>query len=257
MELDLAPAIPRFRTHLCLGRSGAGKTRLLGTFPKPIYMFCFDDGWDTLAMQEGITANILDPSVTKEDIEIELIKALQDLSRKKYKYPDGREEEYKTIAFDPYSFYSQWLFDANPPDSIQEWGLFGPKLLKPLKMAKASGKYVYVSCHTQLRELQVKKTIKKGDQTSISSGEFAWLPMIHTQARENFSAWFDTTFEITRSGAGDATLSFIPANKRENKARLCFEMTGLFGSVEPADFRVLKEKFDKKIAEIQSKKEKK
>ena len=107
-ELNLAEVKPDIKKILLIGPEGSGKTHFIGTMPKPIYLFSFDKGYHTLAGKPGITVGLcMDENRYVPHAYADFKQRFDQLKKGlKYKWPDGKEEPYCTIALDSLSFLS-------------------------------------------------------------------------------------------------------------------------------------------------------
>lgn len=105
---------------LIYGESGVGKTTLLGTAPKPLLVIDFEAGADVIF-------------AGKDDVDIVYVYEKKDL-KEVLLWLKG-QNQYKTIAFDGFSIYSQQVLNEilemrnKETPTFYEWGL----LVKHLK----------------------------------------------------------------------------------------------------------------------------
>lgn len=246
-EINLAQSKPRFRMVLVLGPEKTGKTRFIATAPKPIYLFSFDDGWDSIAGIDGIKAGVY----TKDDrhkgigIYSEFMPRLRMISKEKYTWLDGRTEAYKTIAIDPISFLGQGIVDEvqatnfpNQPDAplqIQHWAPVLDKFLDLLNLCRNAAENVIVTCHVMLRESEV-------------SGSDMFLPMLPGQTRDKIGASFDAVgfMHVVPKGLNKVEhyISFLPTPTKRLGIRIPANLDGIFTSTEIPNFITIQDKFN-------------
>lgn len=253
-EIDLATKKPELRKILVIGNEGSGKTHFLGTMPKPMYLFSFDKGYDTLAGTPGISVGLcMDQDRYNPKAYMEF-KAKFDLLRRglKYKWPDGREEPYKTIAIDSMSFLSTLLFDHEQKvnNSIDKQGGFGvwgnvkSKLQDIVNQAVLASEYFVC---TALLETT------KDDIT----GEIFFVPSMMGSMKNEVGAWFDAVFYMTvdkNPADGSKTYKMLTVGDRRQKAkiRLPSHIGNVISAVEVPSFTNLMAKIDGALAQSQN-----
>ena len=209
-EIDLKTVKPDLKKILVIGHEGVGKTNFIKTMPKPIYLFSFDKGYQTLAGEEGITVGLcMDEDRRQPKAYMEFVAKFDALQKGlKYKHPDGREEAYRTIALDSISFLSTLLFDhecrvQNLVDKRGEggsmYGLYGVVKSKTRDMInKAILAAEYVVCTALL------DTDKDED-----TGELFFVPSMVGSAKNEVGAWFDMVlFMSTDKNAATGGVSY-------------------------------------------------
>lgn len=240
-ELDLSQVKPDLRKILLIGPEGSGKTHFLGTMPRPIYIFSTDKGYLTLAGEPGVSVGLcmdedrLRPKAYPEfKLKFEALK--KGLS---YKWPDGREEPYKTIAIDSISFLSTFLFDheqkinnnIDKPGGYTVYGNVKSKLQDVVNQAVLLAEYFVCTA-------LVEST--KDDIT----GEIFFVPSMVGSMKNEIGAWFDAVFYMTvdKNPSGDSKIyKMITVGDRRQKAKLRVPsaMGNLISAVEKPDFRDL------------------
>ena len=112
-EIDMATYIPKTKTILAIGESGAGKTRLCGTAKKPVMLFSFDKGYDTVALTPGVKVVSILEEDRRRPVAWREFKMRFDkwLLGEEYTWPDGRKEQYRTGALDSLTFLSQYCLN--------------------------------------------------------------------------------------------------------------------------------------------------
>ena len=121
------------------GKSGSGKTEVIGSFPKPIlYLQIGDDGSNTIAKVHGIKAIRI---ATVAELKTALIEARLDT-------------QYKTIAVDTFSLIvNEWqdanVIQKNKKMTMQAWGELKTDSEEIIKLAHilAEFKIVALTCH--------------------------------------------------------------------------------------------------------------
>jgi len=250
-EIDMTGRKPELRKILVIGMEGAGKTNFIGTMPKPIYLFSFDKGFDTLAGMPGIKVGVcMDESRYMPKAYMEF-KAQFDLLRKglKYKWPDGREEAYKTIAIDSMSFLSTLLYDHEQKinNSIDKQGGFGvwgnvkSKLQDIVNQAVLASEYFVC---TALLETT------KDDIT----GEIFFVPSMMGSMKNEVGAWFDAVFYMTvdkNPNTGEKKYQMLTVGDRRQKAkiRLPSAIGNVISAVEQPSFESIMKKIDAAMAQ--------
>jgi len=242
-EFDLATRVPECKKVLIIGQEGSGKTHLIGTFPKPIFMFSFDKGYDTLAGIAGIkVATFVDENrekpVAYREFEQRLAKLMQG---EEYTWADGRKEVYKTIAIDSITFLSNALFDhvqalnsnVNKKASFNEYQIIKSMLQDVLTKCLLVGEYVAVS------------SLIKVDKDDLT-GEVFFLPNVIGSTRDDMGAWFDAVFFSVANKSFDGKVTYkinlVGDSRRKAKIRIPSSLARLFNPEEEADFQVILEK---------------
>lgn len=253
-EINLLTHKPELKKLLLIGNEGAGKTNFIGTMPKPIYMFSFDKGYDTLAGQPGITVGVcMDENRYMPHAYMDF-KAKFDQLRKglKYKWPDGTEEAYKTIAIDSMSFLSTLLYDHEQKvnNSIDKQGGFGvwgnvkSKLQDIVNQAVLASEYFVC---TALLETT------KDDIT----GEIFFVPSMMGSMKNEVGAWFDAVFYMTvdkNPNTGEKKYQMLTVGDRRQKAkiRLPSNIGNIISAVEVPNYTALMAKIDQALAQSQA-----
>lgn len=250
-ELDMTVVKPDVRKILLIGNEGTGKTHFIGTMPKPIYLFSFDKGYLTLAGTPGISVGICMDEDRYKPHAYRDFKAKFDLLKKglKYKWPDGREEAYKTIAIDSLSFLSTLLFDQeqqinNTIDKPGGFGVYGnvkSKLQDIVNQSVLAAEYVVC---TGLLETT------KDDIT----GEIFFVPSMVGSMKGDVGAWFDAVFYMNvdkdgQTGAKKYKMLTVGDRRQKAKIRLPSQLANVISAVEEPDFSVLMAKIDKALAQ--------
>ena len=248
-ELDLAKHKPEIRKILVIGMEGAGKTNFIGTMPKPIYLFSFDKGYDTLAGTPGITVGLcMDEDRYRPHAYADFKVKFDELRRgKKYKWPDGTEEAYKTIALDSLSFLSTLLYDHEQRvnNSIDKQGGFGvwgnvkSKLQDIVNQAVLASEYFVC---TALLETT------KDDIT----GEIFFVPSMMGSMKNEVGAWFDAVFYMTvDKNPADGTKKYkmltVGDRRQKAKVRLPSNIGNVISAVEEPSYSGLMAKIEQAL----------
>lgn len=252
-EIDLASKKPEMKKIILIGNEGSGKTNFIGTMPKPIYLFSFDKGYDTLAGTPGITVCLcMDEDRYRPHAYMDFKTKFDEIRRgKKYKWADGREEPYKTIAIDSLSFLSTLLYDHEQKvnNSIDKQGGFGvwgnvkSKLQDIVNQAVLASEYFVC---TALLETT------KDDIT----GEIFFVPSMMGSMKNEVGAWFDAVFYMTvdkNPNTGEKKYNMLTVGDRRQKAkiRLPSNISNVISAVEQPSFDVLMKKIDAALAQSQ------
>lgn len=250
-ELDLATKKPEMKKILVIGMEGSGKTNFIGTMPKPIYLFSFDKGYDTLAGMAGVTVGLcMDENRYMPKAYAEFKLKFDELRKgKKYKWPDGREETYKTIAIDSISFLSTLLYDHeqkinNTIDKAGGFGVWGnvkSKLQDIVNQAVLASEYFVC---TALLETT------KDDIT----GEIFFVPSMMGSMKNEVGAWFDAVFYMTvDKNMNDGTKKYkmltVGDRRQKAKIRLPSQIGNVISAVEEPSFTSLMTKIDAALAQ--------
>lgn len=189
-EIDLATHKPDLRKILLIGNEGTGKTKFIGTMPKPICICSFDKGIDTLTGIDGIKAYVfMDESRyhPKAWAEFELFYRDLKAGKIKYKGSDGKEVPYQTIAIDSLTALSKFILDhANYINQSVDAKVVGyvpyTRTKSFLEDVVTTAVYVapYLVC-TAIVEA------KKDDLT----GQVFFIPSTEGKFREEAGQWFD------------------------------------------------------------------
>jgi len=213
LEFDLVGVKPDLRKILLIGAEGTGKTNFIKTMPKPIYCFSFDKGYLTLAGEEGIKVGVcMDDDRYHPKAYAEFTRKFELLKvGEKYKWPDGHEEPYQTIALDNISFLSTMLYDhlqyvnanIDKPGGYAVYGLVKSKLQDIINKSIMLANYVVC---TALIE------VDKDDLT----GEIFFLPNMVGSMKNEVGAWFDGVFYMTvdKKPDGDKMYKLITVGER-------------------------------------------
>lgn len=244
-EFDLTTIKPDLKKILLVGSEGVGKTNFIGTMPKPIYMFSFDKGYQTLAGEAGIKVGVcMDDSRYSPKAYKDFIKKFDALKKgEKYKWPDGKEEPYKTIAFDNITFLSTYLFDneqwtnnnIDKPGGYLVYGAVKSKLNDFIGQAVLIAEYVICTALVEAT---------KDDIT----GEIFFVPSMVGSTKDVIGAWFDAVFYMTVDKAPDGNKQYklitVGDRRQKAKVRIPSRIANAVAAVEKPDFSLLKAKID-------------
>jgi len=237
-ELNLSAVKPDLRKLLVIGNEGTGKTHFIGTMPKPIYVFSFDKGYLTLAGEEGITVGLCMDDNRYSPHAYADFKLKFDMLKKggKYKYKDGREEAYKTIAIDSLSFLSTFLFDheqrinnnIDKPGGYAVYGSVKSKMQDIINQSVMLAEYV---CCTALLDAS------KDEHT----GEIFMVPSMVGSMKDTIGAWFDAVFYMTvdkspRDGSKQYKMITVGDRRQKAKLRLPRSVADKVAASEEPDF---------------------
>ncbi len=250
-ELEMTNVKPDVRKILLIGNSGTGKTHFIGTMPKPIYLFSFDKGYTTLAGMSGIKVGVcMDEDRYKPHAYTDFRAKFDKLrAGEKYKWPDGREEPYKTIAFDSMSFLSTLLFDHeqrinNTVDKASGYGVWG---IVKSKLNDIVSQAIIIS------EYVVATALVKPEKDEIT-GELFFLPEMAGSMRDSVDAWFDAVFYMSVDkdpALGQKKYKMLTVGDRRQRAkiRLPSGIGNVVSAVEEPNFELLIKKIDAALAQ--------
>lgn len=242
-EFDLIGVKPDIRKILLIGSEGTGKTNFIKTMPKPIYCFSFDKGYLTLAGEEGIRVGLcMDEDRYHPKAYAEFDKRFKQLYEgEKFKWPDGREEQYKTIALDNLSFLSTAMYNylqavnsnIDKPGGYAVYGALKSKMQDVLSKCIMTADYVLC---TALIESSKDET----------TGEIFYTPDMEGSIRHEIGAWFDAVFYMTvdKKPSGEKHYKLITVGERRQKAkiRVPSKVASAISAVEVPDFALLTKK---------------
>lgn len=240
-ELDLGAVVPTIKKILLIGAEGSGKTHFIGTMPKPIYIFSFDGGYRTLAGMAGITVGVcMDEDRYKPHAYADF-KQKFDMFKKglvKYKWPDGREEPYKTLAFDSFTTLSKYIFDNEQKvnNTIDKPAGYGPYMNTKSRLQdtviQANYMSEYVVCTAQI----------ESEKDEIT-GEIFFKPSTEGKFRDEAGQWFDAVLFLVVDKNTDGTKVYkaltVGDRRQKAKIRLPSSLASKIDAVEKPDFQVL------------------
>lgn len=240
-ELNLSEVKPDIRKILLIGNEGSGKTHFIGTMPKPIYLLSFDKGYLTLAGEEGITVGLcMDEDRYKPHAFADFKAKFDALKRgAKYKWKDGREEPYKTVAIDSLSFLSTFLFDHeqrinNNIDKPGGFAVYGAVKSKMQDIVNQS---------VMLAEYVVCTALLESTKDDIT-GEVFMVPSMVGSMKNEIGAWFDAVFYMQvdkNPNTGNKVYKMLTVGDRRQKAKLRLPRSigSAISAIEEPDFQAL------------------
>lgn len=244
-EFDLKDVQPDIKKVLLIGHEGVGKTNFIKTLPKPIYVFSFDKGYLTLAGEAGIKVGVcMDSDRYHPKAYVEFNKKFDDLCKgEKYKWEDGREEPYQTIALDNITFMSTAVFNyyqyvnnnIDKPGGYAVYGLVKSKLEDIINKAVIIANYVVCTALVESNKDEV-------------TGEIFFTPDMVGSVKNEVGAWFDAVFfmgvDKTPDGKKSYKLITVGDRRQRAKIRLPSNIANAVSAVETPDFRLLMEKIN-------------
>lgn len=248
-ELDTSTLQPDIRKVLLMGPPGVGKTHFLKTMPKPVYVFSFDKGYLTLAGEPGIKVGIcMDDNRYAPKAYAEFEQKFRSLcAGEKYKWADGKEEPYQTIALDNVSFLSTAIFDhqqkvnsnIDKPGGYLVYGQVRSKLQDILAKTVVIANYVVF---TTLIEAEKDET----------TGEIFFLPTVVGKISREMGAWFDAVFYLTVDKSPQGTKQYklltVGDRRQQAKIRIPSSLGRVVQPVEEPDFGALMKKINSAIS---------
>ena len=150
------------------GKSNSGKTHVASTFPKPLlYLQIGDDGSNTIAHVEGISA-----------IPISSVKELKDIAKELLK-----DKKYVTIVVDTFSLMvNEWtdqnVISKNKKMTQQLWGELKTETEEVIKaMHKVAKRHIVVlTCHESTDAIEgMEDEIAPDIRPSVSKGARTYL----------------------------------------------------------------------------------
>lgn len=248
IELNLGQVKPDIRKLLLIGNPGVGKTNFLKTMPKPAYIFSFDKGYLTLAGEQGVTVGVcMDEDRYKPSAYADFSQKFAKLiAGEKFKWPDGKEEPYQTIALDNVSFLSTMIFDhqqrinnnIDKPGGFLVYGQVRSKLQDILNKAVSIANYV------------VCTALLEADKDDVT-GEIFFVPSVVGSIKHEMGAWFDAVFfmAVDKDPQGKKQYKLITVGERRQQAkiRLPSNIANAISAVEVPDFQLLMKKINDAI----------
>lgn len=150
------------------GKSNSGKTYVASTFPKPLlYLQIGDDGSNTIAHVEGISA-----------ISVSTVKGLKDIAKELLK-----DKKYKTVVVDTFSLLvNEWtdqnVISKNKKMTQQLWGELKTETEEVIKaMHKIAKRHIVVlTCHESTDAIEgMEDEIAPDIRPSVSKGARTYL----------------------------------------------------------------------------------
>jgi hypothetical protein len=242
-EIDLAQVKPDLRKILLIGNEGTGKTHFIKTMPKPIYVFSMDKGYLTLAGEEGIKCGVfMDEDRYRPHAYADFKQKFDSLKKQqeKYKWKDGKEEPYKTVAIDSITALSKAIFDHEQRlnNSIDKQGGFGVWGNIKTKLQDV------VTQAVLLAEYAVFTAITEPEKDELT-GELFFKPSCEGSFRNEMGQWMDAVFftQVDKKTTGEVQYKILTVGDRRQKAkvRIPSNMQQL-SAVEEPDFGKLMNK---------------
>lgn len=227
-EIDMATHRPRMRKVLALGDYGAGKTHFLGTFPKPIAVFSFDKGYDTIAMMPGVKViSVLEDTRQNPKAWDQFRRRWATFLRgEDYTWPDGRKERFKSIGLDSLTFLSEmcmnhYQYMGQNVDKKASYTQYQQVLENMTDVVNEAKRCVEYICATALLKL---------DKDELS-GEVLSLPALIGSIRDTVGAQFDAVFYLyadkTPKGEEVFKLKTVGGYREKAKIRLPADIRGV------------------------------
>lgn len=150
------------------GKSNSGKTYVASTFPKPLlYLQIGDDGSNTIAHVEGISA-----------ISVSTVEELKDIAKELLK-----DKKYKTVVVDTFSLLvNEWIdqkvISKNKKMTQQLWGELKTETEEVIKaMHKVAKRHIVVlTCHENTDAIEgMEDEIAPDIRPSVSKGARTYL----------------------------------------------------------------------------------
>lgn len=150
------------------GKSNSGKTYVASTFPKPLlYLQIGDDGSNTIAHVEGISA-----------ISVSTVKELKDIAKELLK-----DKKYETVVVDTFSLLvNEWtdqnVISKNKKMTQQLWGELKTETEEVIKaMHKIAKRHIVVlTCHESTDAIEgMEDEIAPDIRPSVSKGARTYL----------------------------------------------------------------------------------
>lgn len=252
-EINLGQRKPELKKLLLIGQEGSGKTHFIASMPKPIYIFSFDKGIDTLAGIEGITAAVcMDENRYKPHAFLDFKQKFDELKNAKaeYTWKDGRKEKYKTLAVDSLTALSKAIFDheQNINNTIDKPAGYGPYMNTKSKLQDIVTQGVYIADHFICTAL-IEPT--KDEIT----GEIFFTPSTEGKFREEAGQWFDAVFfmSVDKDLQGNRKYKMLTVGDRRQKAKIRLPSTigNVVAAIEEPSYSALINKIDIALAESQ------
>lgn len=192
-ELDMVAHRPKMRKVLALGDYGSGKTHFVGTFPKPLMIFSFDRGYDTVAMQPGIrVVSILEENRQSPKAWMEFRARFRKfLAGEEFTWADGTKERFKSASLDSLTFLSEYCMNhyqylGSNVDKKATYTQYQQILENMTDIVNDVMRAVEYFCCTALIR------VEKDDLT----GEVLSLPNMMGSIRDQVGAKFDAVFYL-------------------------------------------------------------
>ena len=242
-EVLLTQVDPELRKILLIGPEGTGKTHFIKTMPKPIYIFSFDKGIASLAGESGIKAGIfLDSDRTQPKAYREFLQKLGQIEiGEKFRWEDGKEEAYRTLAIDGFTMLTTKIFDdaqwtnsrVNKPAEFPTWAAVKSQSQDVInRMVKCSQ---YVAC-----------TVLQMSEKDELTGELFFVPNTEGKIRDEMGAWFDAVFYTTVDKSKENQpiweMLLVGSARHRAKIRIPSSLRKFLKEKEPNDWAAIMDK---------------
>lgn len=252
-EINMSTYRPRMRMILGIGDSGTGKTHFIGTMPKPILVFSFDQGFDTIAMKDGIKV------ISIQEKDRKSPKAWTDFKTRfkqweggeMFTWADGRQEKYRSVALDGVGpFLSEYC--------LNHYQYLGSNIDKKATFTQYQQILenmgdVFNDCK-RLAEYVVVTALTKIDKDELS-GEIMTLPNLTGSIKDQLAAKFDAVFFFYLDRKPDGrevyAIKTVAGYREKGKIRLPSEIkSAVAPTVENPSFEGLLGMVDAKITSV-------
>lgn len=185
-EINLVELDPKPKKFLLIGREGSGKTKFIASMPKPICVFSFDKGVQTLAGEDGIKAFVfMDNDRYHPKAWLEFKQQFQLMKEGKLLY--NGKEPYKTIAIDSLTALSKFILDhANYVNQTIDAKTVG---YTPYTHTKSYLQDTVVSS-VYAAEYVVCTALLEANKDELT-GQMFFNPSTEGKFREEAGQWFD------------------------------------------------------------------
>ncbi len=245
--IDLKGVQARLQSILLMGMEGAGKTRFIGTCPKPILLYSFDGGYRTLAGMPGIRCKVFfdkDRRTPKAADEFEKdFSVYLNGKEPPYDWGDGRVEPFKTIAIDPISSWSLYTlhhiqYINRTVDKKPTWDEYAVLKNRGIDMINRCLQVV-----EERKELLVVTAHISSEKDEETGQLWFWPDMEGKATKEVLGRYFDLVGVLKTDKRPDGTVSYqlCTVGERRERARLRLPATldGVIKAVDVPDYGVL------------------
>lgn len=251
-ELDMATHKPQLRKVLVLGGYGAGKTHFIGTAPKPLCVFSFDKGYDTIAMTPGIKViSVLEEDRQRPQAWQQYRQRWQKfLKGEEYVWPDGRKEKFRSFAVDGGSFLSEICMNhyqymgqnVDKKATYTQYQQILENITDIVNDGKRSAEFFFFSALIKLDKDEV-------------SGEILAMPALMGSIRDNIGAQFDAVFYLytdkTPKGEEVYRMKTVGGYREKAKIRLPADIRSVVApTIDDPDFGRILAMVDAKIESV-------